>query len=82
MTDLANRSIFCVTKKIFNYSPLCSNYTHFWIFFFFFYTSGLFYSSTEIKHRKVEEPIFKPQILAIGWSFDKDFDAEEGETFM
>lgn len=35
MTDLANRSIFCVTKKIFNYSPLCSNYTHFWIFFFF-----------------------------------------------
>ena len=38
------------------------------------YTFGLFYSSTENKHRKEEEPTFKPHILAIGCSLDKDFD--------
>lgn len=42
---------------------------------------GLFYSSTENKHRKAEEPTFKPHILTIGCSLDKNFDAEEGERF-
>lgn len=44
-------------------------------------TLGLFYSSTENKHRKAEEPTCKPQTLTIGCSLDKNFDAEEGETF-